>query len=700
MQQSRSPERRSALFVGLLVSLVVCHPGRADAADPPAPNEFLAFIKGQAASLRKDDHPPANLADWQARKAAIRAELLEAWGGFPSAPCPLDARILGTIERDGYRVEKLVFQTRPGIWMTANAYVPSGPGKHPAILQVHGHWKGAKQDPVVQARCIGAAKLGFFVLVVDAFGAGERGVGKALGEYHGEMTGATLLPVGLPLSGLQVYENTRAVDYLLSRPEVDGDKVGITGASGGGNQSMYAGAWDERIKCVVPVCSVGNFGAYLGVGCCICELVPGALVSTEEWGVLGLTAPRALMVVNASRDASQFSVAEAKKSIAAADPVFRLFDRPAHLKHAVFESGHDYNKDMRQAMYGWMTLHLKGEGDGSPVAEPPINTEDPETLRCFPGDSRPDDWVTLPRFAATEARKLLAARPAPADAESWTTAGEAMRTALKTRVLRLPVPEPSADLMATESAVQGESKKIQFRPEPGLTLTASLEPGSGKDAPLAVLINLDGAAAAEAGPLAAELRRSGWGVVTIDPRATGRLAWPSDKVGSAPDHNSAEWAMWIGRPLLGQWVVDIQRLLDVLAQGGRTLPPRVALIGEGPGGLVALAAGAIDPRITDVAAVGTLASYVTDGPYRGQRLGILAPAILREVGDVAHLTALNAPKRVVIAGGVGGDGKSLSGDRLQTAYGPAQRVWGLLKAGPAFRVTDSTKPADVCSALK
>ena len=97
--------------------------------------------------------------------------------------------------------------------------------------------KGAKQDPVVQSRCIGAAKLGFVVLCVDAFGAGERGVGTALGEYHGEMTAATLLLLGTPLSGMQVYENMRAVDYLLTRPEVDGDKIGITGASGGGNQT-------------------------------------------------------------------------------------------------------------------------------------------------------------------------------------------------------------------------------------------------------------------------------------------------------------------------------------------------------------------------------------------------------------------------------------------------------------------------------
>src|SRR5947208_16565626 len=89
------------------------------------------------------------------------------------------------------------------------------------------------------------------------------------------------------------------------------------------------------------------------------------------------------------------------------------------------------------------------------------------------------------------------------------------------------------------------------------------------------------------------------------------------------------------------------------------LPRDVVLIGVGPGGLVALAAGAVDPRITKVAAVGSLASYITDGPYVGQRLGVMATGILREVGDVADLAALVAPRRVVIAGGVAGHGQAL-----------------------------------------
>src|SRR6185369_8898094 len=163
------------------------------------------------------------------------------------------------------------------------------------------------------------------VLAVDAFGAGERYTRPALGTYHGALYGSTLWPSGHTLLGMQVYDNRRAVDYLCSRPEVDAGKLGITGASGGGNQTMYAGALDERFGAVVPVCSVGNYQVYLKTACCVCEVLPGALRFTEEGDVLGLVAPRALLVINATKDGIQFSVGEAEKSVARAKEVFKLY---------------------------------------------------------------------------------------------------------------------------------------------------------------------------------------------------------------------------------------------------------------------------------------------------------------------------------------------------------------------------------------
>ena len=683
----------------LAVAAVLLVPAFCLAQSPKPDTMFLDFVRHQAAELRSHDKPPATLAEWQERRAVLRKRLEEAWGGLPATPCPLQPRVVGTLRRDGYRVEKILFQTRPGVWMTANAYVPDRPGKLPAVLCVHGHWAGAKQDPVVQARCLGLVKLGFFVLAVDAFGAGERGLTKSLGEYHGEMVAATLLPVGLPLCGLQVYENGRAIDYLLTRPEVDGRRLGVTGASGGGNQSMYAGAWHDRLSAAVPVCSVGNYQAYLGAACCMCEVVPGALRFTEEAGVLALTAPRALMVVNATQDGVQFSVAEARKSIAQAQPVFALYGHPEHLRHATFESHHDFNRAMREAMYGWMTRSLKGTGNGAPIPEPAIKTEDPETLRCFPGTSRPDDFITIPRFAAAEAKKLMAKRPKPADAQAWHGQRAAMLQGLKKSLFGGDPPAftQKALIAATQA---GATRTVTFQPEPGLTLTARQEPSSPSCNKLAVLLDLDGAEAAAQSPLASALRCDGWSVLTADLRATGKLADPHDRIGRAPDHNTAEWSLWLGRPLLGQWVVDVRRLLDALKESDGKLPCEILVVGVGPAGLVAICAAAVDSRITRVATSGMLASYVTEEPYQGQRLGIMAPGILRDAGDVAHLASIVAPRRLVVAGGVTGGGKPLDEVALRRVFEVTRQAYAIERTPEQFHLLPIADPSEIVREVK
>ncbi len=694
------PSPRSLPFsTALVLILLALCPCAANSAEPDPSSRYLEFIKSQADALRRNDAAPADLSVWKAQAILLRQRLEAAWGGFPKTPCPLDPKVLGTLKRDGYRVEKVVFQTMPGVRMTSNLYLPESPGKHPAILMVHGHWKGAKQDPTVQARCIGAAKLGFIALVVDAFGAGERGVGKSLGEYHGEMTAATMLPVGLPLSGIQVYENMRAVDYLLTRPEVDGGHIGVTGASGGGNQTMYAAAMDERLKAASPVCSVGNFRAYLGQGCCLCEVVPGILTFTEESGVLGLTAPRALLVINATRDAPQFSVDEAKKSLAAAGPIFKLYDRSDALRHTPFESGHDYSSPMRSAVYGWMTRYLKGEGDGSPVTEPTIKTEDPEDLRCYPGESRPDDFMTLPKFAASEGRKLLKARNAPRDSMNWPSERQALRNTLVKDVLG-GFPAATKRVSRTTSPLSGHDRYVIPDYEPGLELAAEVEEASDKGAPLAVVLDLEGAEKARTGALAAEARKAGYAVVTFDLRATGNFAWKSDKVGNAPDHNSAEWGMFIGRPLLGQWVCDVRCVIDQLVTSDTDATRKIILLGEGPAGLVALTAAATDLRVSGVAIKGSMASYVSETPYKGQRLGVMAPGILRNFGDIGDLAALVVPRQVVVAGGVSGDGRMLGIDALREAYRPASLVSMILDSPKALTIVEKPAPAEIIRAFK
>jgi len=679
---------RISVFLSLIALLLVAssrptlHAAEASTIEPS--KQFLHYIRNRAADLRKDDKPPASLADWAVDKKGLKRSLGVFWGAFPETPCPLDPKKLGEIKRDGYRVEKIVFQTMPGVWMTSNAYVPDGKGPFPAVLCVHGHWRGAKQDPVVQSRCIGLAKLGFFVLVVDAFGAGERGISKKLGEYHGEMVAATLIPTGRVLAGIQVYENTRAIDYIQSRPEVNPESIGVTGASGGGNQTMYIGAWDERLKAVVPTCSVGNFQAYLGTACCLCEVVPGVLTFTEEWGLLAMVAPRALMVISATKDAPQFSVAEAKKSLAGARPVFALKNASTKIRHAIFESPHAYNQPMREAMYGWMTLHLKGEGDGAPIREPEMKPEDPETIRCFPGDSRPDDWLTLPQFAALEATKILSGIPTPGNDSAWATWKAQKKFDLRIWTMG-PLSYPGPPKPAIETTPGKNSQILRVASEPGIDIRARLDPGhAGKTV---ILVDVKGYEKAAPHKLATELRKANWTVYTLDLRATGQTAHLRDKVGRAADHNTAEWSLLTGRPLLEQWVTDISRFLD------STGIQEATLIGNGPAGVVALCAAAHDKRITQAATVDSLASYVSDVPYENQRLGIMVPGILREFGDIQHIAAVAAPKRLLVARGVNGAGKVLSQSELEAQYSFTRQAAALAKSD--FKTLARATSADI-----
>jgi dienelactone hydrolase len=680
----------------------------------PDPGAFDKLMRAEARILRDSDKPPADRKAWEERRSKLRAAMFAAMGPFPPRPCPLEPRAIGVLKRPGYRVEKLIFQSRPDVWVTASAYVPvPARGKLPAVLVVHGHWAGARRDPVVQARCLGLVKLGFFVLAVDAFGAGERYTRPALGTYHGALYGSTLWPAGQTLLGLQVYDNRRAVDYLRSRPEVDGDRLGVTGASGGGNQTMYAGALDERLRAVVPVCSVGTYQAYLRAACCVCEVLPGALRWTEEGDVLGLVAPRALLVINATRDAFQFSVGEAKKSLARAAAIYRLYraddgrdGATERLRHAVFESPHAYNQPMREAMYGWMTRWLKNEGTGKPIPEPKHEVEKPEDLACFPDAARPKGFLFPPTFAAREGRALVRSVEAVrADhAEAWESTAVFMRSRLRKDVFgNFPrPPRPDAKLGKTETHGGVRATALVLHPEPTMPLPALLRSPTGVKGrlPACVLLHLGGKAEALRHPLAASLLAKGWAVLAPDLRGTGETKPANGAIAGAPDHNSTEHALWVGRPLLGQWVFDVQCLLDWMALQPGQDRRRFAVVGLGQAGIVALCAGGLlDDRVTSTAAVGLPTTFITEKAYApGTHMGLLAPGILR-VGNVPHLAALCAPRRLLVAEGATPQGKKLTAKAMDSAFRFTRSIYRLHKAGAELHVSAEGRPADVAGAL-
>jgi dienelactone hydrolase len=672
--------------------------------DPLALNNLL---RAQGLALHAQDKPPATRKAWEEHRSRLREAMLAAMGPFPAKPCALEPRTVGVLKRQAYHIEKLIFQSRPDVWVTASAYVPEpAKGKRPAVLVVHGHWAGARRDPVVQARCLGLVKLGFFVLAVDAFGSGERYTTPAKGTYHGALYGSTLWPAGQTLLGVQVYDNRRAVDYLRSRPEVDGDRLGITGASGGGNQSMYAGALDARFRAVVPVCSVGTYQAYLHAACCVCEVLPSGLRLAEEGDVLGLVAPRALMVVNATKDAFQFSVAEAKKSLARARAIFKLYGAEDRLRHEIFESPHAYNRAMREAMYGWMTQWLKNEGTGKPIPEPQHEVEKPEDLACFPDKTRPKGFLFPPSLAARESRVVLAKVQAnkPDHSEDWESTAFFMRTQLRKRVFgdfpKLPKRDAKVGKPERKEGIQ--TTPVLLHPEPNLPLPALLrfKPGVKGRVPACILLHLDGKAEALKHPLAAALMDKTWVVVAPDLRGTGETRPERDAVRGAPDHNSAEHGLWIGRPLLGQWVFDVLCLLDWIAFQPGLDSKRFAVIGLGQAGIVALCAGGLfDDRVSATLAIGAPATYVTEEAYGpGTHMGLLAPGILN-VGDIPHLAALCAPRRLVVAEGVTPQGKKLTQEEMQKAFRFTQSIYKVYKAEAKVTIADKANVTDISAGL-
>jgi dienelactone hydrolase len=672
--------------------------------ETPAPGDPLAyskFIQAQGAALRAKDTPPKTLAEWTQRRKPLRDSMLAAMGTYDGPAAPLEAKEVGVLKGSGYRIEKLLLTTLPGVQATCSLYVPEPlQGKVPAVLVVHGHWPWARRDEVVQARCLGLVKLGFVVLAIDAFGAGERHPEPGRGAYHGALLGSTLWPAGWTLLGVQVHENRRALDYLQSRPEVDPKRLGVTGASGGGNQSMNVGAVDDRLGCVVPVCSVGTYQAYLRAACCVCEVLPGALRFTEEGDILGLVAPRALLVINATKDGFQFSVGEAKKSVERATDIFRLVGAGNKITHATFEAGHGYDQAMRETMYGFMTRWLKEEGEGKPIPEPRFVTETVENLACFKPGDRPATYVFPATLARSTANRTLdtLGKVKLDHREAWEATATTLRAALKKALGELPARgRPVARLGKVEVDGEIRAQPFDLSPEPGLTLPGINRFKAGVRAPqmVCLVLHLDGRQEVLKQPLTTELVNEGGNVLAFDLRATGENKPAGDNVGAAKDHNSAEHGLWIGRPLLGQWVQDIACVLDWVELQPASGRAGVLVVGYGLAGLVALAAAnALPERITGVCCSEMPITLLTDKAYPDSvRMGLLAPSLLL-AGDVPHEAALAAPRRLLINGGTDLEGGARTERQLHEAYRFTEAVYAMLKINERLRVQEPAPARD------
>jgi dienelactone hydrolase len=326
-------------------------------------------------------------AEWEAKRPRLRREYLDMLGLWPLPErTPLHATVTGTREHAGVVIERLHYQSKPGLYVTANLYRPKEPtGRLPAILYVCGH-SGRGRDgnkTAFQDHGLGFARNGYVCLIVDTLQLGE-----VPGTHHGTYREGRWWwqALGYTPAGVECWNGIRGIDYLVSRPDVDPERLGVTGISGGGAATIWIAAADERVKVAVPVSGMSDLESYVKNkvinGHCDCMF----LVNTYQWEwttIAALIAPRPMLFANSDNDPI-FPMDGNRRIIARLRELYRMYDKPGLVDDYVSKGGHDYRPDLRIAVFRWINRHLKGDtGDVKDADFKPLPGKE---LRVFPED--------------------------------------------------------------------------------------------------------------------------------------------------------------------------------------------------------------------------------------------------------------------------------------------------------------------------
>lgn len=598
---------------------------------------------------------PDNLKEWQNYRTALKKLIIEKAGVVINHKLPLDIRETGSVQLNGYNIKNIAFQTRPGVYATANLYVPEGKGPFPAVITMHGHWPAGRLYESFQAIGQTLALNGYVCLNIDAYGAGERTTIHGTDEYHGANLGASLMNIGESLVGFQISDNMRGVDLLSSLPYVDANSIGATGASGGGNQTMWLSALDERIKAAMPVVSVGTFESYIMRSNCVCELLPDGFTFTEEAGVLALVAPRALKMCNIIKDNPTFLSSEMLRSFNNALPVFRLYDVENNISHLVLDKTHGYWPENREAMLGWFDLHLKGTGSGMAKKEIPFETLPNEKLMVYPKGNRDPKVETIAGYAKRRGEEL---RTVFLHTKAFD-AGE------KKKELRniLRVNEPS-DLkkLHTYTSVDGWDRMALETTDEKLIPLLHHAPAD-KSLGYVIVCDPQGKNNIAVNALQ-EYKQKGLGIVIVDLSGTGEAAskeHPRDK--SMVLHTLSRSQLWLGKTVMGEWVKELSLVTDLLQSKFKAA--KTGIDGSKEAGLAALFFSATAGKADYVIMREAPLSYGFDTRESVDffSMAIHLPGFLNW-GDVSLAAALSG-KPVTIIRPVTMSGREITGSRLK-----------------------------------
>lgn len=566
--------------------------------------DLVAYLESKVAAIEKRNELtsyPTREA-WEADKPTLRSQLFDMLGLDPlPVKTPLNATITGVVEESDFKVERVHFQSLPGLYVTGNLYLPKSiDGPLPTILYLCGHALVKKGETSFGNKTAyhhhGAwfARNGYACLTIDSLQLGE-----IEGVHHGtyRMNRWWWNVRGYTPAGVEAWNCMRAIDYLETRKEVDASRFGATGRSGGGAYSWWIAALDERIRCAVPVAGITSMHNHVIDGCveghCDCMF----MVNAYQWDfakVAALVAPRPLLISNTDKD-TIFPLEGVVDIHRQVRHIYRLHDASASLGLHITEGPHEDTQELHLHAFRWFNRFLKNDKSLIDKAAHPFF--EPEQLRVF--ESLPADEVNtridrsfVPAAAVTSKESILEAHEAWNDQEGWFThrmtqlrdrcfrawPDEASPPApADFRVVALPIGSGKTDDEKNDQVKRGASAssmrhRVHFESEQHVPLWFDVI--HHRDTPLAevtsarMLVVADCDAAIE--QIAGNDLPKGEAVLVFCPRGAGPHRWAGNE---AKQIHIRRRFQLIGTTVDSMRVWDIRRAIHV---ANKMLPPRAA----------------------------------------------------------------------------------------------------------------------------
>lgn len=663
--------------------LTVLKPGPNDTPPRKLLHEYLLKeCRTQLAARKEAVEKLKTPAEVAARQADLKAKFVAALGGFPEKT-PLNAKTVGVLKRDGYRIEKLVYESRPNHHVTANLYVPDGPGPFPGVLMPIGHSQNGKAADYVQRGCVLLAKNGFVALTYDPIGQGERvqlldplgnpAIKGSTSEHT--MVGVGALLVGRCTASYRVWDGIRSLDYLCSRPEVDPKRLGCTGCSGGGTDTSYFMALDDRIAAAAPSCYITSLERLFStIGPQDAEQnIPGQVAfGMDHADYLLMRAPKPTLICAATRDF--FDIQGTWDTFREAKRVYGKLGYPERVELVESDTPHGYPRPHREAVVRFFSRWLRGVD--AAVTEPDFPIEKDADLQCTRSGQVLEDFKGVSAFDLNAKE---------ADALARTRAGTKQLTVGFQHDVRKLIGLTDWDRKPTVGAADllprpgFFAKKLAVQPRsavplPALTLFHEPNP---TDLPV-VIFHDQGLATAL--PLAEKLAMKRE-VIAVDLRGMGETAPGTGKPGPfGHEFKESFLSMHLSRPLIGQRVADVLTALHVHSQ-----LTAVEVIGVGAAAPVVLHAAALDDRIKSVTLDGCVLSWdhVARTPVSHNQLATVVHGALA-VYDLPDLAAAVAPRKLTIRNPLDAAGRPATPELIEATYRPARAAYEKANAADQF----------------